>query len=282
MSSWIESCRTRLPEHLDEQGDLAPPWEKFPAYERYTIGWRMGYGEDWLGLWSAFLEGLTTIEERWAYLERHRPAPLSWANSVWNTLHVGSEPVHDLEPMQLQMLYEQSLVGLDVAYQTWSAQQSESPWHPWTHNDTPEHAARYPTREFWFWGRHMTELSSRAHPLELPPMEDIPELWHELLASQKPDAGSPSYETSEGLECLAKMCVQGKILPPWRLGCSQSDFTESFEMDMGYVDAFHLWCYCAFDDLPTARQLIGDVPESWQAWITEYVHDGLADLPRKL
>jgi hypothetical protein len=76
---WNQSYRSRLPEHLDANGDLAPPWERFPTYERYTIGWRMGAGEDWLGLWHVFLKGLESSPEvRLAYLRRHLPAPISW------------------------------------------------------------------------------------------------------------------------------------------------------------------------------------------------------------
>ena len=59
---WKDSCRSRLREHLDPHGDLAPPWERFPHYERYTIGWRMGSGEDWLGLWSVFLEHMGYVD----------------------------------------------------------------------------------------------------------------------------------------------------------------------------------------------------------------------------
>jgi uncharacterized damage-inducible protein DinB len=36
--------RGRLASLLDANGDLAPPWAKFPNYERGTIGWRMGSG----------------------------------------------------------------------------------------------------------------------------------------------------------------------------------------------------------------------------------------------
>lgn len=51
---WTESERSHLREHLDAQGDLAPPWEQLPQYTRYTIGWRMGMGEDSLIIWSLF------------------------------------------------------------------------------------------------------------------------------------------------------------------------------------------------------------------------------------
>jgi hypothetical protein len=73
----------RLAEHLDANGDLAPPWAEFPSYERYTIGWRMGYGEDWLGYLHVFLDRLGPKREtREAWLRRHPPAPYTWANWI--------------------------------------------------------------------------------------------------------------------------------------------------------------------------------------------------------
>ncbi len=58
MTDWEERCRERLPSNLNENGDLMPPWARFPDYERHSIGWRMGGGEDWLGLWYLFVEQL--------------------------------------------------------------------------------------------------------------------------------------------------------------------------------------------------------------------------------
>jgi hypothetical protein len=35
--------------------EVAPPWQRFPTYPRFTIGWRMGEGEDWLIRWGRFV-----------------------------------------------------------------------------------------------------------------------------------------------------------------------------------------------------------------------------------
>src|SRR4051812_10758487 len=71
LMDWKQSCRARLGDHLGKDGDLAPPWEQFPTYERHTIGWRMGAGEDWMGLWRVFVEDLDpAFEVRLAYLKR--------------------------------------------------------------------------------------------------------------------------------------------------------------------------------------------------------------------
>jgi ribA/ribD-fused uncharacterized protein len=54
--------RTELTQNgnFDELSSLLiPPWEKYPEIERASIGWRMGYGEDYLTLWSAWFRGLS-------------------------------------------------------------------------------------------------------------------------------------------------------------------------------------------------------------------------------
>ena len=124
--SWKEHARAHLAEHLDKRGDLAPPWERFPTYERCTIGWRMGEGESWLGMWEVFNEELA------------------------------------------------------------------------------------------------------------------------------PDAA-------------------GTVTPPWRLGLDVADFADSFDDDMGYVDAFRLWGMSAFDDRETLRRYLNetDMPASWEGWVGE-------------
>jgi hypothetical protein len=83
-----QSYLDRLPGYLDENGDLPPPWERLPTFEFHTMGWRMGKGEDWLRLWTVFLEQLgPELEPRLAYLKRHPPAPIIWASSVYHVLY---------------------------------------------------------------------------------------------------------------------------------------------------------------------------------------------------
>src|SRR4051812_2758706 len=95
--------RARLPEHLDGNGDLAPPWERFPTYTRYTIGWRMGTGEDWLSLWHAFLEALgPAFGARLASRRRHPPAPFTWADWVHSVLHPSSPEAEGEDEEELE------------------------------------------------------------------------------------------------------------------------------------------------------------------------------------
>ena len=57
---------------------ILPPWLEYPTFPRYSIGWRMGGGEDyWDEFWTAY-QALTTEEKRWY---RHDfPEPAAWSN----------------------------------------------------------------------------------------------------------------------------------------------------------------------------------------------------------
>ena len=130
---WKRSCIARLPEYLDDSGDLVPPWERFPGYERYSLGWRMGTGEDWLGLWHVFLEQHdSAFEARLAYLRRHPPAPFTWADAVYDALH--PSPIDDenederIAKERRGALLEMGLIASNVAYPTWLRQQQGVRW----------------------------------------------------------------------------------------------------------------------------------------------------------
>lgn len=64
---------------------MAPPWLACPGIPQYSIGWRMGWGEDYLRRLSRWLEGLTE-EERTEY-GRLFPPPV-----FWEPLEDGAEP----------------------------------------------------------------------------------------------------------------------------------------------------------------------------------------------
>ena len=56
-----------------------PPWVRHPEIERYSIGWRMGYGESYLMVWWTFAETLDT-EARITYFREWAPLPLAWVD----------------------------------------------------------------------------------------------------------------------------------------------------------------------------------------------------------
>lgn len=265
---WKERCRSRLGGYLDARGDLAPPWERFPVYERYTIGWRMGSGEDWLLLWSVFLEQLgPDSETRMAYLRRHPPAPINWADTVHHVLHPmdsgDDEPDPDVAAGRRAALLAQGLIASDASYRIWLGQQSEL-WWPWDRHGTPESAARHNVREFWFWSRWAAEL--RTSGAWVPPA--APDVWASCAhALESGDAGP--IDPEQGLLSLARQLCAGYVTAPWQVGLPLADFADSFADDMGCVDAFRLWGMSVFDDAEQLRRYLDEVglPPEWEAWV---------------
>jgi hypothetical protein len=263
----------RLEANRDAHGDLAPPWEEFPTYERYSMGWRMGSGEDWLRLWHVFLEELEDRDARLAYLRRHAPAPFNWANAVANVISEdegeedGEADGEEDEDIDYDALLAEGLIASDIAYPTWLAKQRGVVW-PWSYADDPIDAARHYTRECSFWSRQVEAL--RADPAWTPP--SVPPAW-EVCAEALATGRVRDPEPARGLVTLARMLAAGHVAPPWTLGLGPSDFADTFELTMGYADAFRLWGMSVFDDEEHLARYLGTSPPpaSWQAWITEHL-----------
>ena len=51
---------------LQDKKIMPPPWLAHREIERYSIGWRMGYGEDYIDRFGDWLDTLST-EERTEY-----------------------------------------------------------------------------------------------------------------------------------------------------------------------------------------------------------------------
>ncbi|MGF1578164.1 MAG: hypothetical protein ACFCD0_02245 [Gemmataceae bacterium] len=246
--------------------ELAPPWAAFPTYERFTIGWRMGSGESYLGDWWKFIKGFPKdYESRLSYLRRHPPAPLNWCSMVLNVLEPGSS--HDLEesPGRISELLQLGLVKHDAAYHTWLGQQKETVW-PWEFDLSPEEMARYRTREFWFFSRRWYAERTDSNLRRC----SVPEQWRDVEPQLRTGLLG-EVDATQGLLTLARMLCAGCVLPPWSFGLSPEDITDAFEMDMGYADAYQLWMMCAFDDDKMPRQMLAEtgIPVEWKEWIEE-------------
>ena len=64
------------PMALQDKKIMPPPWMAFPEIERYSIGWRMGYGEDYIYRFGDWLDTLSP-EERTEYRALF-PEPVTW------------------------------------------------------------------------------------------------------------------------------------------------------------------------------------------------------------
>ena len=61
---------------LNNKKLMPPPWLAYPEIERYSIGWRMGYGEDYIGRFFGWLDSLSQ-EEQTEYQDLF-PEPITW------------------------------------------------------------------------------------------------------------------------------------------------------------------------------------------------------------
>jgi len=62
---------------FEAEGQPNPPWKEFPLLERYSIGWRMGAGEDYI---IGFRKWFSELDEkRQSYYEYMHPEPNNWA-----------------------------------------------------------------------------------------------------------------------------------------------------------------------------------------------------------
>jgi hypothetical protein len=55
---------------------MLPLWIKYSYLSRYSIGWRMGYGEDYSIKFSSWFDELSE-DQREAYIKKY-PEPIEW------------------------------------------------------------------------------------------------------------------------------------------------------------------------------------------------------------
>lgn len=248
---------------------MQPPWQKFPTYERYTIGWRMGDGEGYRYDWYDFLKTIPAdYESRLAYLREHRPAPINWGDSVLQVLNPDQETDEEFgcSEAEIKRLLDLQLIEHDVAYQTWRMQQREEafPWR-FPFGESPEKAARYWMRDFWFFSRRLSECRNAVD------IQELPEEWT-TLAEPMRSGELGNVDTNKGLSTIAQMLCAGEVLPPWNFGLNPADFADSYEMDMGFCDAFRLWVMCSFDDDKLLRIMLNEgngIPSDWIDWVDQ-------------
>ena len=263
---------------LDSHGDLPPPWVKYPEYDRYTIGWRMGAGEGYLMAWDTFLETLDhSFDTRLSYLRRHAPAPYIFADWVYDVLYPNASAIENdeaqeyyeiLTPQQVKQLADLNLVASDAAYPIWLKQKQTTIW-PWSfgYSSDPLDLAKRATRGLWFTFRQIYDRNKVSEFLTT----DIPADWTFCIPAFKKQSTVNYLDLTQGLQSLTYMMATGTIHPPWVLGLTLDSFTDSFEDTMGYVDAFLLFLMNCIDDSIYLDNLLVQehTPRLWQNWLRE-------------
>lgn len=70
---------------------MAPPWLMYPDISRYSIGWRMGYGEDYIYKFGEWYDALTKEEQK--QFEKMFPTAKGWLG--WYEEDYGDKDFYD-------------------------------------------------------------------------------------------------------------------------------------------------------------------------------------------
>ena len=281
----------RIEAAMDGRGDLEPPWARFPAFTRYTINWRMGAGEDWLHMWRRWLERTPDPAERRDYLRRHPRAPRTWADLVYAILRPGTSSMK-YDEANTPALIDEGLVGDDVAFDAWVGaltRQHGGVGRIW-HDDDPAGTLRYSPRALGFCARWAL-LERQKDPSggwlddRMPP----PEAWASFaVATATGEVGdtdanraeaerrglAPRWpDVDEGLSrASVELAAAGAPAAPWAFAIAADSCVQSYEMDMGYADAWVLWLTTNADDPTTLTRYLRSqppLPEVWRAMLHE-------------
>ncbi|TNE43380.1 MAG: hypothetical protein EP343_33935 [Deltaproteobacteria bacterium] len=263
-------------QHLDENGDLEPPWARHPDYTRFSIGWRMGVGETWMELWHAWLSKLPTdLETRRAYLQRQPPAPLTWFHTVHSTLSPGDENDTPLNgTFSQKQLLQWGFLGHDVAYANWQRYADECILQLTDTHKTPNLAARYSTRSLSFFLRYGVEKREAGEFKEwFKTLPSFHEEWLKLFLAWGNGEQPHLPALKKGYRRLIfELALFGEARPPWKLGLDPETYTDDIDMDIEYTDAWAHWIHAAFDDYPSLHQYFeryGGQPEEWDDVVDE-------------
>lgn len=114
------------------ENPLPPTWMMYPNIPQGSIGWRMGYGEDYLGHYYAWFQNLSDLDQ--ARYEEMFPAPVFW-NSPYR------KPTETYEVHRVQLWTPDGRPRYTLAKLLAGTSPSEPGfvffWQPDAHNDIP-------------------------------------------------------------------------------------------------------------------------------------------------
>jgi len=93
--------KTEAEKLIQQHGDVPPPWIHSPSSHPYSIEWRMGAGEDYLGKFAWFHQThLTNKEQSINYFKKYPPEPrwVGWTCDVIFDLEPWEEDEFDYAP----------------------------------------------------------------------------------------------------------------------------------------------------------------------------------------
>ena len=103
---------------LNDKKILPPPWIAYPEIERYSIGWRMGYGEGYIGEWGKWYSTLDReTQKEYQFLF---PEPVTW-KGYWEDKDTGIYYIKDeyyLQFWQEKGAYKYSVETLQRIHNT--------------------------------------------------------------------------------------------------------------------------------------------------------------------
>lgn len=125
------------------QNILLPPWLHFPQYERYSIAYRMGAGEEYIGKLGKYFESLSP--KQIAQYQATFPEPITWAG--WYEDDCKEELItgEDL-----------GLKGSDFFVQTWQKNGKPKYDLKWLQNYSQSHQVHY----CFFYSHKRNKLTS--------------------------------------------------------------------------------------------------------------------------
>lgn len=270
-----------LPEHhtkyLNEAGEIPPPWILFPTYTRYTIGWRMGTGEDYMSCWYRWRSGMfETTEALTRYLCRYDPAPFTWATMIGRILSPGFDDSDDFdEDLFIENMLNLGFVREDAAYHNWLASGEDAPL--WSNRSTPGELGRYDARWLTYWTRRALTSRDAGELDTLLAQVDDPSLpWVEFVACLK--SGKLPEELPEGgYDQLAlELAATGAPRPPWVLEETAPPEDVDYDYETAsYQDAWLLWVPDVFDDRPSMERYLSAFAAAPNAWVEHLDEMGL-------